>query len=37
VFLSPENLAKMAGTAEELSNDIRRQQNRVYTSFKTGL
>jgi putrescine transport system substrate-binding protein len=37
VFLSEENLKNMAGTADELSNEIRRQQNRVYTSFKTGL
>jgi len=37
VFLSEENTRKMIGTAEILNNEIRRQQNRVYTSFKTGL
>jgi putrescine transport system substrate-binding protein len=37
VFLSPENLAKMQGTADALNNEIRRLQNRTYTSFKTGL
>ena len=37
VFLSDEAMKKMVGTAELLNNDIRRQQNRVYTSFKTGL
>ena len=37
VFLSAENLAKMQGTADALNNEIRRLQNRTYTSFKTGL
>jgi putrescine transport system substrate-binding protein len=37
VFLSAEELAKMAGTADALNNEIRRLQNRTYTSFKTGL
>jgi putrescine transport system substrate-binding protein len=37
VFPSDENMKKMIGTADLLNNDIRRQQNRVYTSFKTGL
>jgi putrescine transport system substrate-binding protein len=37
VFLTEENLAKMKGSADLLNNEIRRQQNRVYTSFKTGL
>ncbi|MFZ5548618.1 MAG: polyamine ABC transporter substrate-binding protein [Pseudomonadota bacterium] len=37
VFLTPENLQKMIGSADLLNNEIRRQQNRVYTSFKTGL
>jgi len=37
VFLSEENLAKMRGSSDLLNNEIRRQQNRVYTSFKTGL
>ena len=37
VFLSEENVAKMKGSSDLLNNEIRRQQNRVYTSFKTGL
>jgi putrescine transport system substrate-binding protein len=37
VFLTDENLAKMIGSSDLLNNEIRRQQNRVYTSFKTGL
>lgn len=37
VFLSEENVKKMIGSADLLNNEIRRQQNRVYTSFKTGL
>ncbi|WP_374563336.1 polyamine ABC transporter substrate-binding protein [Ideonella sp.] len=37
VFLSEDNLAKMKGASDQLNNEIRRQQNRVYTSFKTGL
>ena len=37
VFLSADELAKMAGTADALNNEIRRLQNRTYTSFKTGL
>ncbi|WP_423222079.1 polyamine ABC transporter substrate-binding protein [Ideonella lacteola] len=37
VFLSQENVAKMKGSADLLNNEIRRQQNRVYTAFKTGL
>ncbi|WP_374675812.1 polyamine ABC transporter substrate-binding protein [Ideonella sp.] len=37
VFLSEDNTKKMIGTAEILNNEIRRQQNRVFTSFKTGL
>jgi putrescine transport system substrate-binding protein len=37
VFLSAEELGKMAGTADALNNEIRRLQNRSYTSFKTGL
>jgi putrescine transport system substrate-binding protein len=37
VFLSPEDIAKMAGTADALNNEIRRLQNRTYTSFKTGI
>jgi putrescine transport system substrate-binding protein len=37
VFLTQENLQKMIGSADLLNNEIRRQQNRVYTSFKTGL
>ncbi|WP_269631919.1 polyamine ABC transporter substrate-binding protein [Pelomonas sp. BJYL3] len=37
VFLSEENLARMKSTAGTLSNENRRQQNRVYSVFKTGL
>ncbi|MBW8779774.1 MAG: spermidine/putrescine ABC transporter substrate-binding protein PotF, partial [Burkholderiales bacterium] len=37
VFLAPEELAKMAGTADALNNEIRRLQNRAYTAFKTGI
>ena len=37
VFLSADELAKMAGTADALNNEIRRLQNRTYTSFKTGI
>ena len=37
VFLAADELAKMAGTADALNNEIRRLQNRTYTSFKTGL
>ena len=37
VFLSEENVAKMKGSSDLLNNEIRRQQNRVYTAFKTGL
>lgn len=37
VFLSEENVKKMIGSADLLNNEIRRQQNRVYTTFKTGL
>ena len=37
VFLTADELAKMAGTADALNNEIRRLQNRTYTSFKTGL
>ena len=37
VFLSAENLAKMAGVADVMTNETRRLQNRTYTSFKTGL
>jgi len=37
VFLPADELAKMAGTADALNNEIRRLQNRTYTSFKTGL
>jgi putrescine transport system substrate-binding protein len=37
VFLSADALAKMQGTADALNNEIRRLQNRTYTSFKTGL
>jgi putrescine transport system substrate-binding protein len=37
VFLAPEEIAKMAGTADALNNEIRRLQNRTYISFKTGL
>jgi len=37
VFLSEENVKLMKGSADLLNNEIRRQQNRVYTSFKTGL
>jgi putrescine transport system substrate-binding protein len=37
VFPPPEEIAKMAGTADALSNEIRRLQNRTYTSFKTGI
>jgi putrescine transport system substrate-binding protein len=37
VFLAPEEIAKMAGTADALNNEIRRLQNRTYTSFKTGI
>ena len=29
--------AERAGTADALNNEIRRLQNRTYTSFKTGL
>jgi len=36
VFLPPEEIAKMAGTADALNNEIRRLQNRTYTKFKTG-
>lgn len=37
VFLSEENLAKMKGSMGTMNNDGRRQQNRVYSAFKTGL
>jgi putrescine transport system substrate-binding protein len=37
VFLAPDEIAKMAGTADALNNEIRRLQNRTYTSFKTGI
>jgi putrescine transport system substrate-binding protein len=37
VFLTDENMKKMIGTSDLLNNEIRRSQNRVYTSFKTGL
>jgi len=37
VFLSDDNMKKMQGTADALNNEIRRMQNRTYTSFKTGL
>ena len=37
VFLPPDEIAKMAGTADALNNEIRRLQNRTYTSFKTGI
>jgi putrescine transport system substrate-binding protein len=36
LFLSPEDLARMAGPPEAWDNDIRRLQNRTYTKFKTG-
>ena len=36
LFLSPEDLARMAGPPEAWNNDIRRLQNRTYTKFKTG-
>ena len=37
VFLPDDVMKKMIGTADLLNNEIRRSQNRVYTSFKTGL
>jgi putrescine transport system substrate-binding protein len=37
VFPSEDVMKKMVGSADLLNNEIRRQQNRVYTSFKTGL
>ena len=37
VFPSAADMEKMQGTAEALNNEIRRMQNRTYTSFKTGL
>jgi putrescine transport system substrate-binding protein len=38
VFLSAADMAKIAGYSDDqLTNDIRRNQNRVYTAFKTGL
>ncbi|MBK7615826.1 MAG: polyamine ABC transporter substrate-binding protein [Burkholderiales bacterium] len=37
VFLPEDVMKKMVGTADLLNNEIRRSQNRVYTSFKTGL
>lgn len=37
VFLSDEDLARMKSSSGVLSNDSRRQQNRVYSAFKTGL
>jgi putrescine transport system substrate-binding protein len=36
LFLSPQDLARMAGPPEAWNNDIRRLQNRTYTKFKTG-
>jgi putrescine transport system substrate-binding protein len=35
VFLSPENLAKMAAP-DAINNDLRRQTTRIFTAFKTG-
>lgn len=38
VFLSAADMGKMVGYSEQqLTNDIRRNQNRVYTAFKTGM
>ncbi|MFO6420393.1 polyamine ABC transporter substrate-binding protein [Hylemonella sp. W303a] len=38
VFLSPADMGKMVGYSEQqLTNDIRRNQSRVYTAFKTGM
>ncbi len=38
VFLSASDMSKMVGYSEQqLTNDIRRNQNRVYTTFKTGM
>lgn len=38
VFLSAADLAKMVGYSDQqLTNDIRRNQSRVYTAFKTGM
>jgi putrescine transport system substrate-binding protein len=36
LFLSPDDLARMAGPPENWTNEIRRMQNRTFTSFKTG-
>ncbi len=36
VFLSADELERMAGTGDMLTNDIRRMRSRTYTSFKTG-
>lgn len=38
VFLSAADMGKMVGYSDQqLTNDIRRNQNRVYTTFKTGM
>jgi putrescine transport system substrate-binding protein len=37
VFVSAEDMGKMVGFTDNLTNDIRRNQNRVYTAFKTGM
>jgi putrescine transport system substrate-binding protein len=38
VFLSAADMGKMVGFADQqLTNEIRRNQNRVYTAFKTGM
>jgi putrescine transport system substrate-binding protein len=38
VFLSAADMGRMVGFADQqLTNDIRRNQNRVYTAFKTGM
>ncbi|QBK04039.1 polyamine ABC transporter substrate-binding protein [Hylemonella gracilis] len=38
VFLSAADMGKMVGYSDQqLTNDIRRNQNRVYTAFKTGM
>jgi putrescine transport system substrate-binding protein len=37
VFLADDVMKKMIGTAELLNNEVRKNQNRTYTAFKTGL
>ena len=36
LFLSPQDMARMAGPPDLWSNEVRRLQNRAFVSFKTG-